>query len=324
MPNHLISLPAKIRSLRAILLFAFAWLSVSFVAALCGICNVSAASTLDVIAHQAARYPEGVTRIKQVFWYAEMASNRIARWQGEQIQTFAMPGGCGPTAVESYGELLIVLCHLNHRFLLVTPTGKVMHSQSRSNSGVALYHPNDAVRDDRGGIYFSSSGDFADAAPALGRIFYLAPSGAVAEVASGIHYANGVEFDRVGHRLLVSAHLDRRVLAYPVLASGQLGARRTLHDLRDQITRSEDWMVGPDGLHLDQEGTLRVALYGGAKVVVFANDTVRSIDTPMQFPTTVYHDPRVGLFVGGVFDLSDRLLGGQVILIRSDAAVMGH
>lgn len=287
-------------------------------------CGAVAVAQSDILARYTARYPEGVARIDGTYWFAEMAANQISTLRDGVRQSFAMPFGCGPTAVEEYGHYRLVLCHLNHRILLVSLDGTVVHSQGRSNAGAALYHPNDAVRDDRGGVYFSSSGDFADEAIATGRVFYLFATGAVEEVARGIHYANGVEFDVSQQRLLVSSHLGRKILAYAVLAQGRLGPATTLHDLGSLVQREADWRIGPDGLHLDADGTLRVALYGGSSVVVYGNASVRQIALPMQYPTTVHNDPRDGLFVGGVFDLTDRRLTGEVIMLRPGPAVMGR
>lgn len=282
------------------------------------------ATPLELIERHAAFYPEGLSRIERDFWFGEMSANRVSRWRDGQVRSFAAPSGCGPTSVERYDRYLLVLCHSNHRILLMDTQGRVVHEQSRSVDARPLRRPNDAVRDDHGGIYFSSSGEFASEAPRAGQVFYLRADGRITRVAGNIHYANGVEFDRANRRLLVSAHLAHRILAFEVRSPGELGPVSVLHDLSGLLAPYADWRVGPDGLHLDPDGTLRIAIYGAGRVLVLDGTERRWIDVPTRFVTTVLNDARTGLFVGGTFDLSDWRLRGELMRYRPGAGVLGQ
>jgi sugar lactone lactonase YvrE len=279
---------------------------------------------VEVQQRRPARYPEGVSAIGDSIWYAEMGANAITRWRQARSESYPMPPRCGPTAVEAYVSALIVLCHMSDELLFVTADGAVVHRQRRSSAGELLYNPNDAVRDDAGGVYFSSSGKFALGAPAEGKIFYLHESGRIERVANGLHYANGVDFDAAGKRLLVAEHFSHRILSFDVYGPGELGQRRTLHDLGGYLGPTEDWMVGPDGLHLGADGTLRIAIYARGQVLAIApSGRLGRIDLPMRYTTTVLHDVRRGLLVGGAFDINTPGLPGELLLIAPGQASYG-
>jgi sugar lactone lactonase YvrE len=277
---------------------------------------LAAKHEVDVQERRPARYPEGVSVIGDSVWYAEMGANVITRWRQASSESYSMPPGCGPTAVEAYAAQLIVLCHMSDELLLINANGSLVHSQRLSSAGELLYNPNDAVRDDVGGIYFSSSGKFALGARAEGKIFYLDKSGRIQRVANGLHYPNGVDFDADGERLLVAEHFGHRILSFDVYGPGELGQRRTLHELGEYLGETEDWMVGPDGLHLGADGTLRIAIYARGEVLAISPaGRLGRIVLPMRYTTTVLHDLRRGLLVGGAFDINTPGLDGELLLI---------
>ena len=285
---------------------------------------LAANQDIDVQERRPARYPEGMSVIGDSIWYAEMGANAITRWRQASSESYPMPPRCGPTAVEAYAAQLIVLCHMSDELLLVNTSGTVVHRQRHSSAGELLYNPNDAVRDDAGGIYFTSSGKFALGARAEGKIFYLHESGRIERVANGLHYANGVDFDVAGKRLLVAEHFGHRILSFDVYGPGELGQRRTLHELSGYLGRTDDWMVGPDGLHLGADGTLRIAIYARGQVLAISpGGRLGRIDLPMRYTTTVLHDVRRGLFVGGAFDINVPGLPGELLLIAPGQASYG-
>ncbi|MEM7407968.1 MAG: SMP-30/gluconolactonase/LRE family protein [Pseudomonadota bacterium] len=272
--------------------------------------------TTGVADRYRAFYPEGLSRIGDELWFGEMSANRITRWRAGRTLSFSMPPGCGPTAVEGYGRGLMVLCHLNNRVVLMSVNGEVQDVRTQSVAGLSLRRPNDAVRDDRGGVYFSSSGEFAPAAPIAGQIFYLYTDGRIQRVAGNIHYANGVEFDAVRQRLLVSSHLGRQILKFPVHAPGKLGPAEILHNLKLPLAGFSDWWTGPDGLHLDADGTLRIAIYGAGRLLALNGGRMHWIPVRTRFVTTVLNDALLGMFVGGTFDLNDPQLRGELVRFR--------
>src|SRR5260221_8803086 len=94
----------------------------------------------------------------------------------------------------------------------------------RDDGGRPFVHPNDSSADDKGGVFLTASGEFSLAAPSTGAVLYLDREGGLHRRAEGIHYANGIAVDGARRRLLVSEHLGRRVLAFPLQADGSLSS----------------------------------------------------------------------------------------------------
>ena len=214
-----------------------------------------------------ARYPEGALWHEGRLYYAEMGRGVVVVSDLSQQKTFWKRQDCGPVSIAPYvrGEF-IVLCHLAHVIVRVSSGGETLEVIDRDSSGARFVYPNAACVDEQGGVYFSSSGEFSLRAPATGAVLYLAPTGRLTRVAEGIHYANGVAVDRVRRRLLVSAHLDRQVLAYPLTGPGRLGAPAVFFDFAANGIERGYALAGPDGLEIDPAGNLLVAEYGEGRI----------------------------------------------------------
>jgi gluconolactonase len=232
----------------------------------------SPASAQDrVVINAEAYYPEGPLWHDGRLYYAEMGADRVQAWDGKTNAVIWTRPGCGPTSVANGGAgTLIVLCHLQNALARIGLDGSTRAIIDRDDKGAGFPTPNASINDGKGGIYFSSSGEFSPRAPAAGSVLYLAAGSDVPRrVATGIHYANGVALSRDGRTLYVSEHLERRVLAYAVEADGSLGPRRVfmaLGRLAPSVRKS--WEVGPDGLAVDKRGNLFIAEYGAGRILV--------------------------------------------------------
>lgn len=226
---------------------------------------VAAAADDTTIA--SASYPEGALWHQGRLYYAEMGRDVVTVSDLKTAERFWRMEGCGPVSIAPYGEEFLVLCHLAHKVVRVSREGTTIAEINRDAEGHLFVYPNAACADAAGGIYFSSSGKFSLEAPATGAVLYLDRRGHLTRVAEGIRYANGVAVDGERKRLLVSAHLARKVLAFPILGPGKLGKSRVFFDF--SVTGSDPdryALAGPDGLEVDADGAVVVAEYGAGKI----------------------------------------------------------
>jgi sugar lactone lactonase YvrE len=139
-------------------------------------------------------------------------------------------------------------------------------------------------------------------------------------LADGIRYANGIALDLPRRRVLVSEHLNRRVLAFPLLSDGSLGKRTVFFELNAVQHRPRfplDALAGPDGLKLDETGRLIVAEYGAGRIhLVAPNGTwLGTLDGLKQYVTDV------ALLPGGRAAITETeandvpLLPGDVVIL---------
>jgi sugar lactone lactonase YvrE len=218
-----------------------------------------------------ASYPEGPLVRDGILYYAEMGADRVMRFDGETNAPVWSREGCLPTSVaRGAGETLLVLCHREGAIARIGLGGETFGLANRDSNGRPFVNPNASVNDGRGGVYFSSSGDFAPNAAATGAVIYLDRNGQLTRMAEGLRYANGVAVAPDGTTLYVSEHLARRVIAYDVADDGALSGGDVFLALDDVVEAdpARSWEVGPDGLAVDRDGNLYIAEYGGGRVIV--------------------------------------------------------
>lgn len=223
-----------------------------------------------------AAYPEGPLWHRLRLYYAEMMRDRIMMSTDlRTTTTFRRMPGCGPVSIAPYrDDELLVLCHLVHTLVRVSLSGVPIATLERDAAGRALVHPNGSSADDKGGVYFTTSGEFSLSAPATGAVLYLDRRGTMRRLVEGLRYANGIAVDSPNRRVLVSEHLHRRVLAFPLLEDGRLGTPDVLVDLNTLTppVADRDPLAGPDGLELDSAGRLFVAEYGSGRIHLVASN----------------------------------------------------
>jgi gluconolactonase len=256
-------------------------------------------------------YPEGPTVIDGVLYYAEMGNDRVMRFDGETNSPVWTRDGCGPTTVAQLGDgSLAVLCHREAIVARIDAEGALLGIVDRDRDGRSFTNPNAGTSDGKGGIYFSSSGSFSPGARATGAILHLDASGALARVAEGIHYANGVAISPDGRTLFASEHLERRVLAFYIAGDGTLSNRRTFVALDELVGADPErgWEVGPDGLNADRDGNLIIAEYGAGHLLIVDGDgkLIATIDVPERYVTASAFDAdHARLFIAAPASLMD-------------------
>lgn len=230
-----------------------------------------------------ASYPEGPLWQGSTLYWAEMTADKVMRREGRsKPKPFFQRQGCGPTAIAPYRGGFIVLCHLEGALAQVDRTGRLLRMIRSDKDGNRLRDPNDASADARGGVWFTDPGRFSARAAAEGSVYYLAPDGTLTRHVTGLRYGNGIFVDREGGRLLVSEHLARRVLSYP-LDGETLGMPEVLiDDASLQLDKTGYAEAGPDGLEIGPDGCIWVAMYGAGYVLSFGGDRADLRGTPLD------------------------------------------
>ncbi|HTF06719.1 MAG TPA: SMP-30/gluconolactonase/LRE family protein [Asanoa sp.] len=148
-------------------------------------------------------------------------------------------------------------------------SGDVSTPRTRMNDGVA----------DPYGRFLAGSQILGGAAPWSGGLYRLDPDGSVATVLTGIGCSNGLGFDPAGD---VMFHVDsrrRKLTSYQYdRATGAASDQRVLVEFTDAT---------PDGLCVDAEGCLWIAMWDGWCVRRFAPDgtPLARVDVPVPRPT---------------------------------------
>jgi sugar lactone lactonase YvrE len=230
------------------------------------------------VVHAQAHYPEGPQWLSDGrLLVAEMPRHRVIQLQGGKVATVFSQDGCGPTSVKALprsqglagGGGYWILCHLGHRVLRVDDQFRVLATVTEAGVGRRLSWPNDGSVDEQGNLYLSSAGLFSLSAPAEGAVVRIEAASNRAQVlASGLRYSNGVRYQASRHRVLVSEHLNHRVLAFDLQADGKLGPSRVLFDFAHAPKVADAYeLSGPDGIAVFRDGTLLVADYGNGRLL---------------------------------------------------------
>jgi gluconolactonase len=280
------------------------------------VCMVCAAvlvgiSTADMVQVDAtAAYPEGPLWRDHKLLYVEYAGPGIKSWNGKRVAAYWSGEHCGASGLIAYRhDHILVACYDANTIVELDEHGRQIRTIGKDSSGKPFIGPNDFTADGRGGIYASASGVYDLKAPISGTILHLSQAdGTLDEVASLIHYSNGLTLSTDGKNLLVSEMLAGRILSFPIKPDGTLGARTVWARLQDLATPTphEDAYNGPDGLKLGPDGNYYIAQNGSGRVLVVNGDKklVRIITVPTPYVTNVNFGEHGAdtLYITGVFD----------------------
>jgi len=256
-----------------------------------------------------AAYPEGPLWQDGRLLYVEYAGPGIKMWDGTRVTTYWRGEHCGASGLIAYrGDHLLVACYDANAVVELDRSGKQLLTIDKDSAGKPFVGPNDFAADARGGIYVSASGVYDLKAPISGTILYLpASTGVPVEVASLIHYPNGLTLSKDGKNLLVAEMLAGRILSFPIGADGTLGPRTVWARMQDLAapTPNADAYNGPDGLKLGPDGNYYIAQNGSGRVLVVneARKLVRIITVPTPYVTNMNFGADAGtVYITGVFD----------------------
>jgi sugar lactone lactonase YvrE len=268
-----------------------------------------AAARADTVLIGPAAYPEGPLWREGRLLYVEYAGPGVKMWDGKRATDFWQGAHCGASGLIDYrnGHILVA-CYDANTIVELDRHGRQIRAIDRDSSGKPFVGPNDFTADKDGGIYVSASGVYDLQAPISGTILYLSAAGSFVEVASLIHYSNGLTLSKDGKQLLVAEMLAGRILSFPVKADGTLGPRTVWARLQDLAppTSHEDAFNGPDGLKLGPDGNYYIAQNGSGRVLVVSDGKklVRTIAVPTPYVTNVNFGAAGAdtLYITGVFD----------------------
>lgn len=291
-----------------------------------------------IIFTQKAAYPEGPVFIKGALYYAEMTRNRVmkvawdvrdtkglrdTREKGAGASPFYYERGCGPTSLAAFGnDKIVILCHLSDALKIVDYNGKLLQTIRRSKANIKIFHPNDCIKDKKGGVYITAPGHFDKKYQPMGLLFYLKPSGEVIEIADKLTYPNGIAIHK--GQLYVAEHLANRVIKFPIKADGTVGSQTTFTNFKTAPRLNKKLpsfplprFSGPDGIEISKQGTIYIAHYGAGRIWVYSTDGTfeTTIHTRPQFVTNMALAMDGKLVITGANTLGTALQEGEVYSI---------
>lgn len=196
-------------------------------------------------------HAEGVTLGPDGLVYAGGETGELYRIDlaAGTVDEYANTGGC-LLGLALDGDANLYACDLElHQVVRIAPDGSTATYTSGTRER-PMRLPNYPVFDDDGSLYVSDSGDWgADD----GLIYRVSPDGRTEvwnETASG--FTNGMCLVADGQALYVAESAPPLISRVEIRADGTAGERTVLAELPRTV---------PDGLALDQDGNLLIALY---------------------------------------------------------------
>jgi sugar lactone lactonase YvrE len=258
-----------------------------------------------------AGFPEGPFVEDGTLYFAEYGANQVTSWDGSGLKTVWAQDGCGPSAVQRFGDGFLVTCYDNGTLALVAADGGSATVIDKDDRGDPLVGPNDIALDGKGGAYTTNSGPW-ESAPIVGKVLHVAPDGTATMVADDLHYANGLVLSADGSTLFVNESEAGRVIQFTVNADGSLTDRRLFVRLTDL-----DEPVGayPDGIKLGPDGNYYIGLYSAGRIVVVDPDgkLVRKYEVPSPAsPNLAFSEDGKTMYIMAVDDQTSPPYAGKV------------
>jgi gluconolactonase len=203
-----------------------------------------------------------------------------------------------PAAIAFGPDEALYVCDEGRRSLVRVDGLGNLTEVIREFDGTPINGPNDLSFDVDGNLFFTDPWTSSPRNP-VGAVYgFDWARQELAAVDVGMQFPNGIVAH--GDRLYVAETYPRTVWLYDIVGPGRAGAKRrfcVLPDVPDAPRLPEhlravlgvDYVVGPDGMCVDDEGRLYVAHYGGGAVFVYEPDGTQSelLETPGRLPTNV-------------------------------------
>ncbi len=203
--------------------------------------------------------------------FTETKAERIIRIQPDgAVSTFLeKTNGANGLAFDNDG-LLYAVQVLKPRVGVIYPAGKEKNLVE-NDQGTPFQRPNDLVRDQQGGLYFTDSGTRAtpenpNPPKSNPGVYYLSPAGELKRLANDIERPNGITLSKDEKTLYVANTLGEQVFAFDLSAPGVAGNRRHFAKLEGWQNTEQGWSSGADGLAIDELDRLYVTSNAGIEV----------------------------------------------------------
>jgi sugar lactone lactonase YvrE len=263
-----------------------------------------------------AGFPEGPFMENGTLYYAEYGAHKVSTWDGKALATLWEQPGCGPSAVQRFGEGFLVTCYDNGTIAIVSADGKSARAIDKDSDGKALIGPNDIALDGRGGAYVSASGPW-ESGPIVGKIYHVTADGTARAVADDLHYPNGMAISAEGTTLFANESEAGRVIRFTIQDDGSLTDRSLFARL---YQLGEPPSAYPDGIKLGPDGNFYVGLYQapGILVVDSAGKLVRKIEVPAAAsPNLAFSKDGKTIYVMAVDDMNAAPYKGRVLALEA-------
>jgi sugar lactone lactonase YvrE len=224
---------------------------------------------------------------ENVLWWTDLTGRRLHRLD---------PATGEETTVDVEQEVGALVPRASGGFVAAVRDGFASYD---SDAGLSMLTPVDADRPDlrmndgkcdRRGRFWAATMAF-DCTPAAGSLFVLEPDGSTRTVLTGLTIGNGLAWTEDDTTMYYIDSTRQCVDAFDFdLDKGILGQRRRIIEIEPPADPTT-WRL-PDGMCIDQEGFLWVAIYGAGLVCRYRPDG--SVDTTIELPVAQVTCPAFG------------------------------
>ncbi|MBW3560963.1 MAG: SMP-30/gluconolactonase/LRE family protein [Actinobacteria bacterium] len=237
----------------------------------------------EVVVHAHPQHGEGPVWVDGVLYWVDIMGESVHRFDPTTGQDTATPVGqaVGALVPRSSGGLVLAV---RDGFAELPSTGDAV----RMLAGVEADQPATRMNDgkcDRQGRFWASTMAF-DATPEAGSLYCLTPELDVRKVLDRLTIGNGLAWSEDDRTFYFIDSMTHGVDAYEFDGtSGELGERRQLFEIPE-----EDGL--PDGMTIDADGYLWVALFNGWAVRRYSPEGV--LDREIRLPVANVTCPTFG------------------------------
>lgn len=241
------------------------------------------------------QFPEGpVFDFKGNLWFVEIKGGNLSRWDGKNIIRFDVDGTPNGAMVDKIGN--VWFCDSGRgEIRIFNPLTETFQTICDSTTdGNRLKRPNDLIFDSVGNLLFSDHADGRE--KPLSTVCVLSKGEKKAKViSSNKYFTNGLAL-KADTKTLFFAETYRQQVWVGEWNNKALELKNVKHFAKAGVG---PW--GPDGIALDKEENLYVAIFNESKINVYnkQGQLYDSIPCPDSRPTSCAFDPtgKLGLVV---------------------------